>query len=155
MTRMSRYVSITLSVSSNTDNTQPPTVTPVTPSQPAKRHIPATPTQRSPRSHKKARVSGLESLAQSMNSFGEVIANAFAPSGSGPDTPRRRQQALKQAQKVEKSWLTGSQLLSLVHILQKDDKAVETYAVLEDELRVAWVCDQLNIEVPIHWSDSD
>ena len=32
--------------------------------------------------------SGLESLVHSMNFFGEVIANALAPSGSGPDTPR-------------------------------------------------------------------
>ncbi|KAH9039767.1 hypothetical protein EDB85DRAFT_1859343 [Lactarius pseudohatsudake] len=115
------------------------------------RRMPVTP---SPRSEKKSKVSGpvlLESLAHSVNSFSDVIRSTLAP--PGPDTPRRRQEAVRQAQKLEKSWLTQRQLLSLIKLLQKDNQAVETYAVLEDDVRKDWIRDALEIEQPISWSD--
>ncbi|KAI9428984.1 hypothetical protein BJY52DRAFT_1200712 [Lactarius psammicola] len=126
---------------------------PLAPSPSLKRRMPATPT---PRSEKKLKVSGpvlLESLAHSVNSFSDVIRSTLAP--PGPDTPRRRQEAVRQAQKLEKSWLTQRQLLSLIKLLQKDNQAVETYTVLEDDVRKDWICDALDIEQPIPWSDSD
>ncbi|KAH9014890.1 hypothetical protein EDB84DRAFT_1567956 [Lactarius hengduanensis] len=106
---------------------------PLAPLPSLKRCMPVTP---SPRSEKKSKVSGpvlLESLAHSVNSFSDVIRSTLAP--PGPDTPRRRQEAVRQAQKLEKSWLTQRQLLSLIKLLQKDNQAVETYAVLEDDVR--------------------
>jgi hypothetical protein len=115
------------------------------------------PAAATPVSEKKPRLSGqavlLESIAQSMQGFNDVIRTAFAP--SGPDTPRRRQEALKEAQRTEKSWLTRKQLLSLIQLLQKDNQAVETYMVLGEDVRKDWVCEQLDIERPIEWSDSD
>ena len=90
-----------------------------------------------------------------MGQFSNALCGALAPAASVPDTPRRRQQALRQAQELEKSWLMGRQLLLLVHILQQDNLAVDTYMVLEGEVRIAWVCDKLEIEIPIHWSDSE
>ncbi|KAH9027027.1 hypothetical protein EDB84DRAFT_1563557 [Lactarius hengduanensis] len=124
---------------------------PLAPLPSLKRCMPVTP---SPRSEKKSKVSGpvlLESLAHSVNSFSDVIRSTLAP--PGPDTPRRRQEAVRQAQKLEKSWLTQRQLLSLIKLLQKDNQAVETYAVLEDDVRKDWIRDALEIEQPISWSD--
>ena len=78
--------------------------------------MPATAT---PVSVKKPQLSGqavlLESIAQLMQGLNDVIWTAFAL--SGPDTPCQRQEALKEAQRTEKSWCTHKQLLSLIQDL--------------------------------------
>jgi hypothetical protein len=81
------------------------------------------------------------------------MRSTLAP--SGPDTPRRRQEAVRQAQRLEKSWLTQRQFISLIKLLQKDNQAVETYTVLDDDVRKDWIRDALDIEQSIHWSDSN
>ena len=56
-----------------------------------------------PQSEKKPKISGavfLESLAQSMTGFGEVVCNALAPANIGMDTPCQRKKAVKQVQKL-------------------------------------------------------
>jgi hypothetical protein len=113
--------------------------------------MPATPVQ----SHKRSQSSGLDTFALSVSKVSDALCSALAPTSLEPDIPCRRQHALKQAQLLEKPWLTKSQLLSLIHILQKDNQAVETYVVLDNDVWVDWVCEKLDIPVPIHWSDSE
>ena len=118
--------------------------------------MPTTPSSTT-HSEKRSKISGpvlLKSLAHSVNGFNDVIRSTLAT--RGPDTPRRRQEAVRQAQRLERSWLTQRQLLSLIKLLQKDNQAVETYTVLEDDLRRDWIRDALNIDSEhIPWYNGD
>ena len=88
-----------------------------------------------------------------MDGFQDVLHSMLAP--HGPDTPHCQQAVVKQAQALKKPWLTCLQLLSLLDLLQNNDKVVETYMVLEDDVSKDWVWGQLGMEILIPWSDSE
>ncbi|KAF8063548.1 hypothetical protein FPV67DRAFT_1451983 [Lyophyllum atratum] len=91
--------------------------------------------------------SALESLSNSVNDFSSTIKDALFPSKDGlPATPRCETDAVVCVQALEKSWLTGFQLILFIDLLRRDVSAVDVYSVLEDEsLRKEWVAAQLDM----------
>jgi hypothetical protein len=51
--------------------------------------------------------------------------------------------------------MTRRQLLSLTKLLQKDNQGVETYMVLDNDIRKEWICDAHGVEQPIPWYNAD
>lgn len=101
---------------------------------------------------KKSRTTPAEKLftgiSTSMEHVSEVLSAAF-PSSSNtlPPTPVHKQTAIKNAMRLERTWLTGCQLVSFINVLEKETFAAEGYeVVMEDEdLRKEWVKMKLNI----------
>ncbi len=70
-----------------------------------------------------------------MEHVSKVLSAAF-PSSSNtlPPTPVRKQTAIKNAMRLERTWLTGHQLVSFINVLEKETFAAEGYeVVMEDE----------------------
>jgi hypothetical protein len=91
----------------------------------------------------------MNSLNTTMNRVTAVIENVFRPS-TIPPTPVRLQEAMTCAMKLEKAWLTPTQLAKLIDVFEHEPHAAVAYQSMKDDedLRKSWVCMKIHISVP-------
>jgi hypothetical protein len=88
-------------------------------------------------------------ILTSMERVSEVLSAAFSSSSNAlPPTPVRKQIAIKNAMRLERTWLTGRQLVFFINVLEKKTFAAEGYEVImeDEDLRKEWVKMKLNIQ---------
>lgn len=98
--------------------------------------------------NKKTKLTGasaLEGLTTSLSQFSTVVGKAFAPPPTESEVgANRREKAVIRAQELE-TWMSTSDLLAFVNILEKDMDAVTTYLALKGEnFRKVWVQDKID-----------
>ena len=91
----------------------------------------------------------MNSLNTTMNRVTTVIENVFRPS-TLPPTPVRLQEAMVCAMKLEKTWLTPTQLAKLIDVFEREPHAAVAYQSMKDDedLRKSWVCMKIHIPIP-------
>lgn len=84
-----------------------------------------------------------------MNRVTTVIENVFHPS-TLPPTPVRLQEAMVCAMKLEKTWLTPTQLAKLIDVFEREPHAAVAYQSMKDDedLCKSWVCMKIHIPIP-------
>lgn len=86
-------------------------------------------------------------MSTSLAGFGEMLSSALAPSSSESvllPTPVRYTNAVKLAQKNEKSWISLSDMIIFIDLLRRDKSAADIYMALDDDVvRRGWVEAQL------------
>ena len=87
----------------------------------------------------------LVGLTASLLHFGDVIGKALAPPPTeGELGADRHERAVICTQELE-TWMTTSDLLAFVNILEKDMDVVTTYLALKaDDFRRVWVQDKID-----------
>jgi hypothetical protein len=94
----------------------------------------------------------IQDMVTSIDRFGERIAAALTatPSNMPVPTPVRRTNAATAARKLEVEWLNRHQLIALLNIFLNHKAACDMYlSFLDDELRMDWVAQQINLPSPL------